>query len=109
MDKTEAYCDLLKMFAKVVDPRYKTKLDKSPQARKNLGNEMMLIGMNIALLGSDDVIKNYIDWRAAAQSGDIEKIVKEFSNLMLEMRRDLRNTEIKDINRMTDMFIEVKQ
>ena len=107
MDKTEAYCDLLKMFAKVVDPRYKTKLDKNPQARKNLGNEMMLVGMNIALLGSDDVVQNYIDWRAAAQSGDTERIVREFSVLMLSMRKDLRDTEIGNYNRMTDMYIEV--
>jgi len=108
MNKTEAYCNLLDLFGRITHLST-TKLNKNVQAKKNLGHEMMIIGMNIALLGSDDVIKNYINWRAAAQSGDIEKTVKEFSNLMLEMRRDLRNTEIKDINRMTDMFIEVKQ
>ena len=107
MTKEEAYCNLLKLFVKMTQLS-KTKSNKGHQAKKNLGVEMMLIGMNIALLGSDDVIEYYLNWRAATLTGKTELIVERFSMLMLAMRKDLRDTELKSYEKMTEMYVEVK-
>ena len=105
MNKSEVYCNLLDLFSKITHLS-KTKLNKDVQA-KNLGHEMMRIGMNIALLGSDEVLKCYIDWRGATLTGETEKIINGFSRLMLAMRKDLRDTQIDDYEKMTDMYVEV--
>jgi len=109
MDKTQAYCDLLKLFSKMLDPQEQTKLNKSKQAKKKLGVEMALIGMNISLLGSDEVVKLYIDWRASALEGGIEKMVFVFSKMMLAMRTDLTpTTKINNHDMMTDTFVTLE-
>jgi len=96
MNKAKAYCDLLELFAKMTDPQLQTKSNKNEQAKKNLGQEMVIIGTNIALFGSDKVIFKYIDWRVTAMGGDTVKTMDTFSVLMLEMRKDLlgKKTEL---------------
>lgn len=105
MDKTQAYCDLLKLFGKMLNPQERKKVNKSPQAKKKLGVEMGLVGMNIALLGSDKVVNALIDWRAAALAGETERIVRKFGTLMVYMRQDLQDTKITSQNTMLDCFI----
>lgn len=108
MTKTEAYTDLFKLFNKMTDVREQRNAKRSSQAIKNLGLQMSLIGMNIALLGSDQVVNDYINWRAAALTGKTEKVLKAFSRLMLSMREDLDpHTKITNYETMLDTFIEV--
>jgi len=108
MIKEEAYCNLLKLFVEIIQLS-ETKSNKQDQIKKNLGSKMMLIGMNIALLGSDEVIDKYLNWRLAALTGETEKIIQKFSALILSMREDLRDTQITNFEKMTEMYIEVKK
>jgi len=107
MNKSEVYCNLLDLFGRI-SYLSKTKSTKNVQV-ESLAHEMMRIGMNIALLGSDEVLKCYIDWRGATLTGETEKIINGFSRLMLAMRKDLRDTQIDDYEKMTDMYVEVGQ
>jgi len=107
MNKAKAYCDLLELFAKMTDPQLQTKSNKNEQAKKKLGQEMVIIGSNIALFGSDAVVDNYIDWRASTLTGDTERIIREFGILMISMREDLVETKIGNFNKMLDCFVSL--
>ena len=103
MNQSEAYHNLLVLFSKITDPQMQAKLKKNPQS---LGREMALIGMDIALFGSDEVVQYYIDWRASTLTGDMEKILKAFSILLLSMRENIHGiTNITNYETMLDTFI----
>jgi len=93
----------------MTDPQLQTKSNKDSQAKKKLGRDMMLIGANIALFGSDEVVHLYIDWRASTLTGDAGKMMFVFSQLILAMRTDLTpTTKINNYDTMTECFVSLE-
>ena len=106
MTKTEAYIEVFKLFAKVMNPKEQAKIKRNPEAGKALGREMMLIGMQLSILASDEVLKKYIDWRATSLTGDSIKTIQVFGELMLAMRVDVGNEATRlNSDDMLDSFI----
>ena len=105
MTKTEAYIEVFKLFAKVMSPKEQAKIKRNPEAGKALGREMMLIGMQLSILASDEVLKKYIDWRATSLTGDSIKTIQVFGELMLAMRKDINAGTNLNADDMLDSFI----
>jgi len=105
MNKTEAYIEVFKLFSKIMNPKEQAKIKRNPEAGKALGREMMLIGMQLSLLASDNALKKYIDWRVASLTGDSIKTIQVFGELLLEMRKDLNDGTLCDSDDMLDSFI----
>ena len=94
MDKIQVYAQVIDFFAKFTNPEVQARVRNSPKEQAKLGWEMALIGMQLALVGSDGVVTKYITFRGASLiTTDAVMIVKAFGELMLEMRRDLYTGE----------------
>jgi len=105
MNKVEAYNSVFKLFAKIMNPKEQAKIKRNPEAGKALGREMMLIGMQLSMLGSDRALKKYIDWRATSLTGDSIKTIQAFGELLLAMRVDLNKETRLNSDDMLDSFI----
>lgn len=105
MNKTEVYNSVFVLFSKIMNPKEQAKIKRNPDAGKALGREMMLLGMQLSLLASDEVLKKYINWRAASLTGDSIKTIQVFGELLLEMRKDINNATFLDSDDMLDSFI----
>jgi len=82
--------DVVKLFTSFTDPKIQRQISKSPQKQEALAQQMTKIGMRLALLGSDSVVKGYVEFRELAQmGGKSEDIVRKFGEVMLKMRNDL--------------------
>ena len=105
MNKTDVYNNVFTLFTKIMNPKEQAKIKRNPDAGKALGREMILIGMQLSLRGSDEVLKKYIDWRATSLTGDSIKTIQVFGELLLEMRKDINNGTVCDSDDMLDSFI----
>ena len=105
MNKIEAYNSVFELFAKVMSPKEQAKIKRNPEAGKALGREMLLIGMQLSLLASDEVLQKYIDWRAASLTGDSIQTIQVFGILLLSMRQDLNGGTNLTSDDMLDSFI----
>jgi hypothetical protein len=54
-----------------------------------LGIRIQSIGLRMAIISSDKVVKCFMVWRATASGGDPVPTVNVFSELVLEMRKEL--------------------
>jgi len=90
MEKIQVYAKVIELFAKFTNPEVQARIKRSPKEQAKLGREMALIGMQLALGGSNAVVKAYIAWRRSSLiATDPVMVVKSFGEMMLEMRRDL--------------------
>ena len=89
MEKIQVYAKVIDLFAKFTNPEVQARVKKMPKEQVKLGREMTSLGMQLALIGSDGVVKKYIAFRGASLIADSVMVVKVFGELMLEMRRDL--------------------
>lgn len=110
-EKLTAYLDVIKLFTSFTDPKIQRQVAKSPQKQEALGQKMTKIGMRLALLGSDSVVKGYVKFREMAQmEGKAEDIVRGFGEIMLKMRDDLQGVvtspvEVSTIDDMLGSFV----
>ncbi len=90
-EKLTVYLDVINLFTSFTDPKIQKLVAKSPQKQEALGRQMAKIGMRLALLGCDNVVKGYGKFRELAQLEGVtsEDIVRNFGHLILEMRNDL--------------------
>jgi len=59
---------------------------------KALAVKLQRIGLQMVVVASDDVIEQFIKWRALAMAGDTsgaEKIVETFADVVFAMRKDI--------------------
>ena len=91
MKKEDVYCEVLDMFAQFFDPHLQGQIAKHPKRQFELGKEMAKVGMRLGIIGSDDVVKKYVEFRLIAQQdgAGLEKVLQAFLNLMMAMRNDL--------------------
>jgi len=70
-------------------------ISKSPQKQEALAQQMTKIGIRLALLGSDKVVKGYVEFRELSQTEGAKPgdIVRKFGDIILEMRNDLHFEE----------------
>lgn len=59
------------------------------KAIKTLGARLQHVGLRMAIISSDIVLKNFLKWRAVAQGGDGKSTVDAFGDLILEMRKEM--------------------
>lgn len=93
MKKEDVYCEVLDMFAQFFDPHLQGQIAKHPKRQFELGKEMAKVGMRLGIIGSDDVVKKYVEFRLIAQQaesgGGFEKVLQAFLGMMMAMRIDL--------------------
>lgn len=89
-EKLRVYLEVIDLFTAFTDPKVQRQVAKSSQKQEALGRQIAKIGMRLALLGADDVVKKYVEFRNLAQQGGKSKdIVYCFGDLILKMRTDL--------------------
>ena len=106
-EKLTVYLDVISLFTSFTDPKIQRQVAKSPQKQEALGQQMAKIGMRLALIGADSVVKGYCEFRELSQleGAKSEDIVRSFGDLMLKMRADLYGTQTCDVNDMLGSFI----
>ncbi|RLC10741.1 MAG: hypothetical protein DRI24_19820 [Deltaproteobacteria bacterium] len=106
-EKLTVYLDVIELFTSFTDPKIQRQVSKSPQRQDALGLQMAKIGMRLALLGIDDVVKGYCKFRQLAQleGAKSEDIVRCFGDLILKMRADLHKVQTCTIDDMLGSFI----
>jgi len=90
-EKLEIYLDVINLFTSFTDPKIQRMVAQNPKKQEALGQQMTKIGMRLALIGADSVVKGYVEFRQLAQTGEAEPedIVRCFGDIMLKMRNDL--------------------
>ena len=89
-EKLTVYLDVMKLFTSFTDPKVQRQVKQNPKKQEGLAQQMTKIGMLLALLGADAVVKGYVEFREMAQMGGESKdIVRCFGDLILKMREDL--------------------
>jgi len=104
-EKLTVYLDVTKLFTSFTDPKVQRQVNKSPQKQEALALEMTKIGIRLALLGSDAVVKGYVDWRETSQADSPKDIVRSFGDLILKMREDLHGQNTATVDDMLGSFI----
>jgi len=88
--KIELYLNVIELFMDAMDPKFQRELDQNPKKRANFGRHVSDIGARISLIGSEDVVKKYFEFRMLSQGGAAsEKILDCFGGIILAMRADL--------------------
>ena len=89
-EKLAVYLDVIKLFTSFTDPKIQKQVAQNPKKQEALAQQMVKIGMWLALIGSDSVVKGYVEFRELAQmGGKSEDIVRKFAETMLKMRTSL--------------------
>jgi len=106
-EKLTVYLDVISLFTSFTDPKIQRQVAKSPQKQEAMGQQIAKIGMRLALIGADSVVKGYCEFRELSQlkGAKSEDIVRSFGDLMLRMRVDLYGTQACDVNDMLGSFI----
>ena len=105
-EKLTVYLDVTKLFTSFTDPKVQRQVKQNPKKQEALTLEMTKIGIRIALLGSDAVVKGYVEWRETSQAdGSPKDIVRSFGDLILKMREDLHGQNTATVDDMLGSFI----
>gem|GEM_PF-6572879 len=106
-EKLTVYLDVVSLFTSFTDPKIQRQVAKSPQKQEALGQQMAKIGMRLALIGADAVVKGYCEFRMVSQQegAKSENIVRCFGDLILKMRADLYGTQTCTVDDMLGTFI----
>ena len=107
-EKLTVYLDVIKLFTAFTDPKIQRQVAQNPKKQEQLGQQMAGLGMRLALIGADKVVKRYVEFRELAQAGDgkPEDIVRKFGDIMLEMRNDLHGAGLScTVDDMLGSFI----
>ena len=113
-EKLTVYLDVTKLFTSFTDPKVQRQVKQNPKKQEDrlrkhaeaLALEMTKIGMRLALLGSDAVVKGYVEWRETSQAdGSPKDIVRSFGDLILKMREDLHGQNTATVDDMLGSFI----
>jgi len=106
-EKLTVYLDVIKLFTSFTDPKVQRQVSKSPQKQEALAQQMTKIGMRLALLGSDKVVKGYVEFRELSQTEGAKPndIVRKFGDIMLKMRDDLSGATEATVDDMLGSFI----
>ena len=72
---------------------------------KAMGKKLSKIGFQIFVLAPDNVVSSYLRWRALASANEnTEETIKAFSQLMLDMRKDLYPDTKNTVETANDLF-----
>lgn len=89
-ERIKVYLEVLNLFSDMNDPKVQRAVARDPKKQAALAKRMANMGMRLAMLGAEDVVKEYVAFRQIAQTGgEPVDIVRAFGKLMIEMRKDL--------------------
>jgi len=89
----------------MVDSMALTLKKQNPTNIKKLGIRLQAIGLKMVLVSSDIVVKKFIEWRALAIAGtDPEGIFKAFSEVLIEIRKELQGETSRTVGDVLDIM-----
>jgi hypothetical protein len=98
-EKLKAYNDLAHLFIDMAIGKPK------PSAIQGMGKKLSQIGFQLFIAAPDSVVTAYLKWRTLAISNEsAEQTMRAFSELLLEMRRDIVGETTYDIETALDMW-----
>lgn len=99
--KLVIYLDFVEIFVDTV------RLTREKKNIKALGTKLLKTSLNLMVVAPDSVVKKCALWKTyAMEGGDIEKTVKAFADVVIEMRKDIVGKTECDINDVLDTFLQ---